>query len=366
MNNKTINVLYKERLVGRLALTADRKVAFEYDKEWLKDGFSISPFSLPLKDKLYICNKNNFNGLFGVFADSLPDAWGNLVLDRFLKQHNIDVSSLNILDRLSIIGSNGAGGLEYLPTYKCIESKELPIEELIVQANNILESKEVDNIDNLFNRSGSSGGTRPKFYLKENKEEYIVKIPYKKDIPLSGKMEYEYYLCAINCGIDMSFSKLIQTKNNEDLFVTKRFDRPKKHMISAAALLEVDFENVAIDYEQLFKLTRIITNNNNGDMLQMFKRMCFNVYANNQDDHLKNFAYLYDEENHMYRLAPAYDLTYSISGYGEHSSTINNKGKNIVDDDLIQVGLKAGIKKDICLKEINMIKENTKVLKGWM
>lgn len=364
MNN--LKVLYKDRLVGRLALTSDRKVAFEYNKEWLKDGFSISPFSLPLEDKLYIQNKNNFNGLFGVFADSLPDAWGNLVLDRYLKNQQIDIASLNVLDRLSIIGSSGSGALEYLPSYKYIETKQLPIEELVIQVKQILDSKEVDNIEDLYNRSKSSGGTRPKFYLKENDEEYIVKLPHKTDIPLIGVMEYDYYLCAISCGIDMAESKLIKTNNNNELFVTKRFDRPKKHMISAAGLLEVDFENVAIDYEQLFKLTRIITNNNEYDLLQMFKRMCFNVYAYNQDDHLKNFAYLYDEENKMYRLAPAYDLTYSISGYGEHTTTINNKGKNISDEDLLKVGIKAGLKKNVCLTEINTIKEKCNILSKWI
>jgi len=363
MKSKVLKVIYKDNLVGRLAQTSDHKIAFQYDKLWTEKGFSISPFSLPLNEKLYISNKNSFNGLFGVFADSLPDAWGNLVLDRYLKKIGIDISSLNVLDRLSIIGKSGKGGLEYLPEYKYKKSKKISLEEIALQVEQILESKITDKIEELFSKCGSSGGTRPKFNFEENGEEYIIKIPYKKDIDNSGLMEYEYYLCAIDCGIDMSFSKTINI-NNEICFMTKRFDRPKKHMISAAALLEVDFENVVVDYHQLMKLTRIITNNNLYDIRQMYKRMCFNVFASNQDDHLKNFSFIYSDDQ-VYRLAPAYDLTYSISGYGEHTTTINNKGKNILDGDLLEVGIKAGLKKKDCLDDIKLIKEKVKVLDKW-
>ncbi len=109
--NKKINVLYDGKTVGTMAVTADRKTAFEYSDEWLKTGFSISPFSLPLKKQVFIPGKDYFDGLFGVFADSLPDAWGRLLLERLLKQKGKELYDYTMLDRLAIVGKSGMGAL---------------------------------------------------------------------------------------------------------------------------------------------------------------------------------------------------------------------------------------------------------------
>lgn len=105
--NKVLHVYYGERLVGTLALTESKKAAFEYADEWLADGFSISPFSLPLEKKVFVPTKDYFRGLFGVFADSLPDAWGQLLLDRMLKKHGINRNEFSIIDRLAVVGNQG-------------------------------------------------------------------------------------------------------------------------------------------------------------------------------------------------------------------------------------------------------------------
>ena len=105
-------VFYKDKKVGTLAMTATRKVAFEYDDEWIAEGFSISPFSLPLRKEVFIPKKDYFDGLFGVFADSLPDAWGRILLSRFLKEKGIDEESITVLDRLAMMGSSGMGALK--------------------------------------------------------------------------------------------------------------------------------------------------------------------------------------------------------------------------------------------------------------
>lgn len=116
--DKVLQVLYKERRVGTLGMGANRKIAFAYEDDWIENGFSISPFSLPLKKQVFIARKDYFQGLFGVFADSLPDAWGNVLLNRLLKKNGVDVGALNALDRLAIVGTSGMGALVYQPEYK--------------------------------------------------------------------------------------------------------------------------------------------------------------------------------------------------------------------------------------------------------
>lgn len=115
--DRVINVFYHERLVGTLAMTNERKAAFEYADEWLENGFSISPFSLPLEKKVCVPVKNYFNGLWGVFADSLPDAWGQLLLDRMLKEKGHNIDNVSMLDRLAIVGESGMGALTYRPEW---------------------------------------------------------------------------------------------------------------------------------------------------------------------------------------------------------------------------------------------------------
>ena len=118
MKERKLEVWYKNRPVGLLAETESHRVAFQYDESWIENGFAISPFSLPVTNRVFIPSGMNFQGLWGVFADSLPDAWGRLLLERTLKANAIDPQQLNQLDRLAIVGANGMGGLEYVPEYE--------------------------------------------------------------------------------------------------------------------------------------------------------------------------------------------------------------------------------------------------------
>ena len=351
-----LRVYYKEKLVGYLAKYED-KYAFEYDDNWLEKGFSISPFSLPLKKGVFIPKNNIFNGFFGVFADSLPDSWGNLILDRYLKKENIDGS--NGLTRLSIIGKSGMGALEYMPNYMDLKNDFIDFDKYQEEANKILNNSAAD-VDYLFKCGGSSGGARPKALVEIDGKYWLVKFESKFDFKNFGLCEYEYALACKKIGINIPDVKLFPSKNNSGYFGIERFDRKdgnKIHMISAAALLEADFRSPCLDYNDLFKLTRILTNDNLVDLKQLFLRMCFNVYAHNLDDHAKNFSYLYDEATRTYKLSPAYDMTYSNTYYGEHTTSVNGKGINITDDDLLYVGTKAGLKRDYMLETINKIKE---------
>ena len=128
-------------------------------------------------------------------------------------------------------------------------------------------------------------------------------------------------------------------------------------MLTAAALLELDFEQPSLDYHSLMKLTKILTRDNEADVREMFRRMCFNVFAHNRDDHSKNFSFVYDTESETWRLSPAYDLTYSTTYYGEHTTSVDGNGQDPGETELLTVGVQAGMKKKQCQEIINEIKQ---------
>ena len=146
--NKVLHVYYGERLVGTMALTESKKAAFEYADEWLGDGFSISPFSLPLEKRVFVPTKDYFRGLFGVFADSLPDAWGQLLLDRMLKKHGINRDEFSIIDRLAVVGTQGMGALIYRPERNLSYGQDVDnLDELAEECQRILNTEETEKLD---------------------------------------------------------------------------------------------------------------------------------------------------------------------------------------------------------------------------
>lgn len=366
--DNSLQVYYNERLVGTLAMTAGRKIAFQYSKSWIEKGFSISPFSLPLKDQVFIPTKDYFQGLFGVFADSLPDGWGRLLLNRLLRSHKQNPDNLTVLDRLAIVGRSGMGALTYQPAREFLKQGDnLDLDELAAQCQKILNTEYSDNLDELYQLGGTSGGARPKIMTSIDGGQWIIKFPAHVDGENAGKMEYDYSCCARQCGIIMSETRLFPSEKCEGYFGTKRFDRAvdtrgekKIHMLTAAALLELDFEQPSMDYHGLMKLTKILTNNNEMDLENMFRRMCFNVFAHNRDDHSKNFTFLYDEENDSWRLSPAYDLTYSNTYYGEHTTAVDGNGRNPGEKEILAVGIAAGMNKEKCLDIMKGIEANVK------
>ena len=362
--NKALQVLFDNRVVGTLALAANHKVVFQYDDNWLEQGFSISPFSLPLENQVFVPTKDYFDGLFGVFADSLPDYWGRLLLKRLLLAHEQNPDKLTVIDRLAIVGKSGMGALTYYPEQSFSEENDnTDLDELAFQCQKILHTEYSDKLDELYRLGGTSGGARPKIMTTINDEDWIIKFSAHVDGENAGKMEYDYSCCARKCGITMSETKLFPSEVCEGYFGIKRFDRisdisgtKRVHMLTAAALLELDFEQPSLDYHSLMKLTKIITRDNKDDVENMFRRMCFNVFAHNRDDHSKNFTYLYDESADSWRLSPAYDLTYSNTYYGEHTTTVDGNGRNPGKKELLAVGTMAGMKKELCMDIITEIK----------
>lgn len=358
-----VDIFAQKNKVGTLALTKDKKVAFQYGENWLKNGFPINPFKLPLTNQVFISSSPYFRGLFGVFADSLPDSYGELVLNRFLRQKGIDSNSLSSLERLAYVGSSGMGMLEYVPDlHEKVNYKKIDFDLIQKECNDLLSSKDVKDINTLFSLAGSSGGTRPKALIKYKGEDWIIKFSSKFDPKNIAELEFKYMSLAKEFGIDIPKIELITSKKGNKFFLIKRFDRKnnrKIHMISVAALLECDFTAPCLDYNDLIKLTRILTNNDK-DIIEMYRRMVFNVLIDNQDDHAKNFSFIFDESKKMYRLAPAYDITQGKTYYGEHVTSVNGKGKEINDEDMINVAIKnkidVSIAKDIINKCHSLLK----------
>lgn len=346
-NYKYLKVFYNNKLVGTLAKTLDRLVAFEYDNDWLVTGFSISPFSLPLQKKVFLPKYEPFNGLFGVFNDSSPDGWGRLLVDRLLLKNKINPSEIDNLNRLAVVQESGMGALTYKPEHRFeTQQEESDYDKLAQECSKILESQSSDNLDELFKLGGSSGGARPKILTKINSEDWIIKFPSSQDPKNIGEQEYKYSLVAKDCGIKMSETRLFESKNCSGYFGIKRFDREngkKVHMVSVSGLLETSHRLPNLDYNILMKLTLELTKNYQ-DIEQLYRLMCFNVFAHNRDDHSKNFSFLYNENKKEWHLSPAYDLTYSSSFNGEHATTINGEGKNPSLEDILAIAKGIGIK----------------------
>ena len=343
---KYLKVFYNDILVGTLAKTPERVVAFEYDLDWLNNGFSISPFSLPLIKKVFIPKYEPFDGLFGVFNDSLPDGWGRLLVDRLFLKNKINPVEIDNLNRLAVVQESGMGALTYKPEHRFQTENDVSnLDILARECSKILESQNSDNLDELFQLGGSSGGARPKILTSFDNEDWIIKFPSSIDPKNIGEKEYQYSLCAKDCGINMTETKLLPSEICSGYFGIKRFDRKngkKVHMVSASGLLETSHRLPNLDYNLLMKLTLELTRNYE-DIEQLFRLMCFNVFAHNRDDHSKNFSFLYDNNKKEWHLSPAYDLTYSSSFNGEHATTINGEGKNPNLDDILAVAKNIGL-----------------------
>lgn len=335
-----LDVFIDDKKVGTLASTSERTIAFAYDDAWLANGFSLNPLSLPLQKRVFVPKYDPFDGLFGVFADSLPDGWGRLLVDRLLLHKGINPKTIDSLNRLAIVGSSGLGALTYYPSHE-LTTKQIKkdYDTIAAECMNVLKTNYSDDLDTLFLLGGSSGGARPKIFATIDDEEWIIKFPSTYDAPDIGLEEYRYSECAKLCGIEMSETRLFPSKNCSGYFGTRRFDQKnghRIHMLSVSGLLETSHRVPNLDYNILMNLTMQLTNNYS-DIEKLFRLMCFNVFAHNRDDHSKNFSFLYDIEKGGWAISPAYDLTYSNSIGGEHATTVNGNGVAPDIDDIMAV-----------------------------
>ncbi len=348
-----LNLYNTRAFVGYLYEQA-REIYFEYTPEFLASGIELSPFKLPLKPGVFHDEKRTFEGLFGLFNDSLPDGWGCLLLDRKLRQRGLSYEAISPLMRLSLIGRNPMGALEYEPADEASESMgAIELDSLSGEVDQLLNGQNSLCLDDLLSLNGSSGGARPKIVAwvsadrtrivrgkacpGEGFTQWIIKFAQSNDLKNLGEEEYRYSLAAKAGGIDMPPTFLFPSKKCGGYFGVQRFDRTpqgKVHVQTACGLLHASHRYGTLTYEDLLKLTLVLTR----DMRQveeMVRRMVFNVKFGNRDDHSKNFSFLLTPDKH-WRLAPAYDLTPSSGISGEHTAMVNGKGKDITDDDLIR------------------------------
>lgn len=350
-----LTVAFRGQTVGTLSLVPDgRLCAFEYDPGWLADGFSISPLELPLKNGLFIAKPTPFYGNFGVFEDSLPDGYGRYLLHKALLRQGIDDTKLSSLDRLSLVGEGGMGGLTYHPqTFVGEEQGAQDFDLLQEKALEVLREKQDSDAGLLLYNSGNSGGCRPKAVFTDEDGHWIVKFRHTYDPQDMGAMEYRYNEVARRCGIDVPDFKL----SNGKYFTSRRFDiapdGQRLHTVTAGGLLSVSLSKPILDYTNLLALTGYLTQDREA-VEEMFRRMVFNYLTGNKDDHCKNFSFLVQptaDGQWQWKLAPAYDLTLCTEGYnGEHATSVNGTSRPTTDDILV-VGIKNKLSPHRC-KEI--------------
>jgi serine/threonine-protein kinase HipA len=340
--------------VGELAQNK-QGVYFQYDTGYLNKHKNLSPFGLSFDDSLQLAPKQPHGGLHGAFSDSLPDGWGLLLMDRVFRQSGILPAQITAMDRLAFVGKRAMGALFYQPVSDLQQSNRsdsISLADIGLQAQAIFDGQTTDLLQVLVN-AGSSGGARPKaqLYLKENDakscsttpdketDAYLVKFT-SSQLSLKheeGLCEAAYLTMAAAAGIDVPTWMLLdapQASGAKKWLALKRFDTTKNtegeegrlHLHSASGLLDADYRMPSLDYEDLIKAASMLCKSPMAGQA-MFRRMIFNLFASNQDDHSKNWAFL-QQDNGQWQLAPFYDVTFSPSPYQEHATAFAGFGKN--------------------------------------
>jgi serine/threonine-protein kinase HipA len=351
----------ERRKVGRLALR-QRQILFEYDPAFIASGIEISPLKLPLKAGVVTAPDMIFDGLFGVFNDSLPDGWGRLLLDRTVEKHGVRRGQLNALDRLAYVGRSGMGALSYEPDRSQYSGDDTPLalDKLAEESAIMLAGESEEVFEELLRLSGSSAGARPKIVaqvsadrskvvhgqaeLKPGYEHWMIKFANSQDPRDIGAIEYAYSLMARDAGVIMPETHLFRTRKR-GYFGVKRFDRQgdkRVHMHSLSGLIHADHRTPALDYNLLLRVVLVLTKNII-EVEKAYALACFNVLAHNRDDHAKNFSFLMNDE-HAWTFAPAYDLTFSDGPAGEQSTMVMGEGKNPGVEQLKPLGKEHNLK----------------------
>ena len=383
--------------------------SFEYTKTAIENGWDLSPIKMPLDSPTPIFSfpelrpeKNSefdtFKGLPGLLADVLPDKYGNQLINTWLAQKGRAPNSMNPIEQLCFIGTRGMGALEFEPTKMpaAKNSFTVEIDSLVgiakkmldrrTQFNTNIDKEEQKAMTELLKIGTSAGGARPKAIIAYNPktgevksgqtnspkgfEQWMIKLDTVSEVQFGesqgfGRVEMAYYDMAIDCGINMMESKLLE-ENGRAHFMTKRFDRgennEKYHIQTFCAMQHFDYNEVtSYSYEQLFQTMRILRLPF-PEAEQQFRRMVFNVIAKNCDDHTKNFGFRI-KQGGKWELAPAYDLCYAYredsQWVSQHALSVNGKRKDITKENLLVLAKSISIKKgEQIIEEINSVVAN--------
>ncbi len=371
--------------------------SFEYDADFLKSGIEISPVMMPLSNIVYefpLLSGEPFLGMPGLVVDSLPDSFGNKVIEQWLASQGKSIKDFTAIDRLCYTGKRGMGALEYVPASSGITdiNENINVTEMVKFASDVLNQRESITLNaqealtysQLVQVGSSAGGARAKaliawnkktneirsgqFNLDKDYDYWLMKFDNVskngdhglEDEPEYTLIEYAYYKMALDAGIQMNECR-IYSKAGENHFMTKRFDRidgKKVHMQSLGAIAHISYKEprlcsyeMAAQYMQEMNLPM-------KDIEQFYRRMVFNCIAVNQDDHVKNISFLMDRSG-KWRLSPAYDMTFSYNVMNKwlsaHQMTVNGKKSGIDLDDLLMTGTKMGLRKKKCVDIISQV-----------
>jgi serine/threonine-protein kinase HipA len=382
--------------VGAVSWNVARQIAqFQYYPDFIQRGIEPSPITMPAAGAENIIyefpalSKETYLGLPGMLADSLPDKFGNEILNAWLARQGRTAESLSPIERLCYIGNRGMGALEFAPPkHSETKSQKIDIEELTALVHDIIAMRgklqtnaySKSLINDIISVGTSAGGARAKAVIAFNSdsgevrsgqlkapngfEHWLLKFDGTTESQGFGRIEYAYYKMATECGIIMSECRLLKMGDYAH-FMTKRFDRienEKLHLQSLCGIAHYDFNNPIYSYEELFQVMRRLRLPY-PDAEQMFRRLVFNVIAYNRDDHTKNIAFLMDRTG-RWSLAPAYDITYSYRPdsiwVAKHQMSVNGKRDEITDDDLLAVAKAINIK-----KPKNIIEQTRDVVSNW-
>ena len=380
------------KTIGAVSLQDGEDVAsFEYDAAFAQSGIQVAPMVMPLSRRVYRfpeLSRPTFHGLPGLLADSLPDKFGNALIDAWLASQGRLPGSFNAVERLCYAGERGMGALEFAPTNGPVakQSNRIEVSQLVALASEVLShrynlqasfaaERSEDALKDILRVGTSAGGARAKAVIAWNPktnevrsgqvkaskgfEYWLLKfdgVSGNKDKELDdpqgyGLIEYAYSLMARDCGIDISDSRLFK-ENGRSHFMTRRFDRlatgEKLHMQSLCALAHYDFNMAgAYSYEQAFMVMRQLKLPMQA-IEQQFRRLAFNIVARNQDDHVKNIAFLMNKAGE-WSLSPAFDMTYSYNPLGawtaSHQMTMNGKRDNFTLEDFNACAKTASMKR---------------------
>lgn len=402
VRTEQVKVYIWDKYVGAAAL--DPKLGyyvFAYDKSFGRSGIEIAPLRMPLNDdeEIYIFTdlpEATYKRLPALLADSLPDDFGNALIDRYMADKGILRNQITQLDRLAYMGNRAMGALEFKPAHgpKNIKPTSIEMNSLVIEARKAIkgtldgEYKTDAALRSIIEVGTSAGGARAKAVIswnpktqaiqsgqvdaEEGFEHWLLKFDgmgADKELGISqeyGRIEYAYYLMATQSGISMSPSRLLE-ENGRAHFMTKRFDREgrstKHHIQTLCALNHLDYKKKSTNsYEQLLMTLGELTLSHDA-YVEVFRRMIFNIMARNCDDHSKNFSFLL-KEGSDWELAPAYDVTFAHNPEGEwthqHLMSVNKKYKDITADDILTVADRFGVGE---AKQI--IKEVREVIKSW-
>jgi serine/threonine-protein kinase HipA len=363
------------RTVGHL-LDADRRIHFEYAPEFVATGLPLSPFKLPLRTGVFSDGFPEFHGLYGLFFDSLPDGWGLMLMHRRMRKRDIDPNRISALAWLQYMGTRAMGALSYHPADapELEAPMDVALKTLAAEAVAVFEGRTDSVLPELEAAGSSPGGARPKAVvalgpkdrvlvgveaLPPGFEHWLVKFPAKGDLDDAGALEETYARMARGAGLRIPETRLLPLDKRRRCFAVKRFDRQgstRVHMHSIGGLLHASHRLPSLDYADLLAATGTLTRSQ-AEVVEGFRRLCFNVLACNRDDHVRNFSYLMSAAGE-WTFSPAYDLIYSEGMRGHHTTSVNGETLAPTQEHVMRIADAHGLRRKDALAMIDQVRSS--------